>query len=142
MKKLTAKQEAFCVAYAACNNATEAYKQVYDVAPNSKPETVRNGAYKVLCRPEVEARVAELRGQAARAGLVTLESHLTDLARLRDLAEEDGQFSAAITAEISRGKAVGLYTERLKQEVTGANGGPVQTSSEIVVRFVEPEHGD
>lgn len=140
MAKLTAKQEAFCVAYVACNNASEAYRQTYGVSQTSKPETVRNNAYKVLCRPEVEARVAELRAQAARAGLVTLESHLADLARLRDLAEQDGQLSAAITAEISRGKAVGLYTDKVKQEISGPNGGAVQ--NEIVVRFVEADHGD
>jgi hypothetical protein len=139
-KKPTAKQEAFCVAYVGCMDATKAYRQVYDVSPDTKPSVVRNLAYKVMCKPVVEARITELRGQAARVGLVTLETHLADLARLRDMAEQDGQFSAAISAEISRGKAVGLYTERLKQEVTGANGGPV--SSEILVRFVEAEHGN
>ena len=140
MAKLTAKQEAFSVAYVACGNASEAYRQVYDVSQTAKPETVRNNAYKVLCRPEVEARVAELRAQAARAGLVTLESHLADLARLRDLAEQDGQLSAAITAEISRGKAVGLYTDKVRQEISGPDGAPVQT--DITIRLVRSVHAD
>ena len=140
MARLTAKQEAFALAYVATNNATEAYRQTYAVSPDCKPETVRNNAYKTLCRPEVEARVAELRAEAGRKALVSLESHLADLARLRDLAEQEGQFSAAITAEISRGKAVGLYTDKVKQEISGPNGGAVQ--NEIVVRFVEANNGD
>ena len=36
---------------------------------------------------------------------------------LRDKAVEAGQYSAAITAEISRGKAVGLYTDKLQADV-------------------------
>lgn len=141
MAKLTPKQEKFCLEFIQCGNAAEAYRRAYS-AEKMKPETVWNSAYKLMENGEVKARVQELRETAAQKAIVTLESHLADLARLRDLAEEDGQFSAAITAEISRGKAVGLYTERLKQEVSGPNGGAVQTSSEIVVRFVEADHGD
>jgi phage terminase small subunit len=141
MAKLTPKQEKFCLEFIQCGNAAEAYRRAYS-AEKMKPETVWNSAYKLMENGEVKARVQELRETAAQKAIVTLESHLADLARLRDLAEEDGQFSAAITAEISRGKAVGLYTERLKQEVSGPNGGAVQTSSEIVVRFVEADHGE
>lgn len=141
MAKLTPKQENFCLEFIQCGNAAEAYRRAYS-AEKMKPETVRNNAYKLLCDNDISTMVESLRNQAAQKAMVTLESHLADLARLRDLAEEDGQFSAAITAEISRGKAVGLYTERLKQEVSGPNGGAVQTSSEIVVRFVEADHGD
>lgn len=141
MAKLTPKQEKFCLEFIQCGNAAEAYRRAYS-AEKMKPETVWNSAYKLMENGEVKARVQELRETAAQKAIVTLESHLADLARLRDLAEGDGQFSAAITAEISRGKAVGLYTERLKQEVSGPNGGAVQTSSEIVVRFVEADHGD
>lgn len=140
MAKLTPKQENFCQEYIQGGNAAEAYRRAYD-AENMKPETVFNSAYKLMEHAGVKARIQELRSEAAKAAMVTLESHLADLARLRDLAEGDGQFSAAITAEISRGKAVGLYTERVKQELTGANGGPMQTASEIVVRFVEAENG-
>lgn len=141
MAKLTPKQEKFCVEFIQCGNAAEAYRRAYS-AEKMKPETIWSNASRIMADSKVLARVSELRAEAAQKAMVTLESHLADLARLRDLAEEDGQFSAAITAEISRGKAVGLYTERLKQEVSGPNGGAVQTSSEIVVRFVEADHGD
>jgi hypothetical protein len=45
-----------------------------------------------------------------------MQSHLTELSRLRDEAADSGQISSAISAEISRGKVAGLYVE--KKEVT------------------------
>ena len=46
------------------------------------------------------------------AGSVTLTGHLKELAALRDDAKNKEQYSAAIQAEISRGKCAGLYLER------------------------------
>ena len=39
-------------------------------------------------------------------------SHITELARLREEAREKGAWSAAINAEVARGKAAGLYIEQ------------------------------
>lgn len=44
---------------------------------------------------------------------MTLQGHLDDLKRLRDAAAGAEQFSAAIKAEIARGKAAGLYTDKI-----------------------------
>ena len=60
---------------------------------------------------------------------MSLETHLEALRALRDKAADAGQYGAAIAAETNRGKAAGLYTE--KHELTGANGGPVQTVTRI-----------
>lgn len=139
MAKLTPKQEKFCLEFIQCGNAAEAYRRAYS-AEKMKPETIWSNASRIMADSKVLARVSELREEAAQKAMVTLESHLADLARLRDLAEEDGQFSAAITAEISRGKAVGIYTEKVRQEVTGANGGPVQ--EELTIKLVRPNHAD
>ncbi len=139
MAKLTAKQENFCAEFVQCGNAAEAYRRAYS-AGKMKPETVWSNASRLLDNSKVRARVQELQDAAAQKAQVTLEGHLKKLAELRDLAIEDGQLSAAITAEISRGKAAGLYTDKVKAELSGANGGPL--SSEIVVKFVEPERHD
>ena len=56
-----------------------------------------------------------MRKEAERQN-VSMESHLTELSRLRDEALDSGQISSAISAEISRGKAAGLYID--KKEVT------------------------
>jgi hypothetical protein len=45
---------------------------------------------------------------------VTIEAHLVELARARELALMLGQAAAAVQAEHYRGKAVGLYEDRLR----------------------------
>jgi hypothetical protein len=44
---------------------------------------------------------------------ITLQEHLAELARGREMALALGQASAAVQAEHYRGKAVGLYEDRL-----------------------------
>lgn len=48
------------------------------------------------------------------AARITMEAHLSELARARELAYANGQISAAVQAEHYRGKAVGLYEEQLR----------------------------
>ena len=129
---LTQKQETFCEEYVKCGNAAEAYRRAYS-AGKMKPETVRKAASRLMAEGRVAARVRQMRSAAAHNAQLTLEGHLHALARLRDLAVEEGQLSAAISAEISRGKAAGLYTDRVRTELSGPGGA----ASEIVVRFVD-----
>ena len=110
MSTLTAKQEAFCQKYVETGNASEAYRQSYD-AGGMKPTSVNRKAKELLDNGKIAARLAELREPAAKKARVTLEGHLEDLRKLRDLAKKKGQFSAAITAEVARGKASGVHVE-------------------------------
>jgi len=49
---------------------------------------------------------------ASERDAVSLETHLSTLHDLREEAKDQGQISAAITAEVHRGKAGGLYIDR------------------------------
>ncbi len=64
---LTPMQEAFCVEFVRSPGvcATEAYRKVYDVR-NSTAKSVWNMAYKLVKRPNVAARIVELRANAVR----------------------------------------------------------------------------
>jgi phage terminase small subunit len=110
---LTAKQEAFALCYVETGNATEAYRRCYDTT-TSNEATLNRKAKEVLDNGKVAARIAELRKPAAEAAQITLIQHLEDLKRLRDMAESQGKFGPAIHAEVSRGKASGLYTEHIE----------------------------
>lgn len=66
--------------------------------------------------PLIANHIIDLMRKEAERQNVSMESHLTELSRLRDEAVDSGQISSAISAEISRGKAAGLYIE--KKEVT------------------------
>lgn len=109
---LTQKQEAFCLAYLVSGNASEAYRSAYNAA-NMKPETVKNKAHQMLKRGDIRATLEVLRKPVVEKAQITLESHLSRLKQLSEKAESEGQLSAAITAEVSRGKASGLYTEKV-----------------------------
>ena len=133
---LTQKQENFCLKYVEFGDASKAYRAVYNVI-NMKSATANRKAKELMDNGKIRSRIAELRAPAAAAAKVTLEQHLNELQRLRDIAINTNQMSAAITAEISRGKASGLYVE--KREVSGPNGGPIETSKTINVKDLTDE---
>lgn len=121
---LTPKQEAFCLAYLETGNASEAYRRAYKPT-TTNANTINRAGKALLDNSKVATRLVEIRRPLVEAAGMTLESHLKRLADLSKKAEEEGKYSAAVAAEIARGKACGLYVE--KTEVTGANGGPVQS---------------
>ena len=56
--------------------------------------------------------IGELREEMQKKHEVTFEKHITELAKLRDSSRDKGAWSAAINAEVARGKAAGLYIEQ------------------------------
>lgn len=116
--KLTQKQESFCVKYVETGNAAEAYRQSYDAA-GMTDNSIYVAACKLLDNPKVAQRLEEIRKPALEKAQLTLEQHLDDLRRLRDLAEASEKYGPAIQAEVARGKASGLYIEKVEANVTG-----------------------
>jgi phage terminase small subunit len=62
--------------------------------------------------PLVVQYIGELRAEWQKKYDVTFGSHVTELAKLRDEAREKKAWSAAVNAEVARGKAAGLYIEQ------------------------------
>jgi phage terminase small subunit len=62
--------------------------------------------------PGVVKYIGELREEMQKKHEVTFERHITELAKLRDASRDKGAWSAAINAEVARGKAAGLYIEQ------------------------------
>lgn len=110
---LTPKQEAFCLAYMEKGNASDAYRRAYDVS-RMTPGSVNRKAKELLDNGKITARLEELRAPVVQKAQITLESHLTELERLKARAEKAGNISAALKAEELRGKAVGLYTSKVE----------------------------
>ena len=115
--QLTPKQEKFCIAYIETGNASEAYRRSYNAAAMAVT-TINRNAKALLDNNKIAARLAEIRRPAVEAAQVTLMQHLTDLRRLRDLAEASEKYGPAINAEVARGKASGLYVEHVKLDAT------------------------
>ena len=62
--------------------------------------------------PLVVQYVGSLREERIKKHEITYDTHLAELARLREAALKKNSFSAAVNAETNRGKAGGLYIER------------------------------
>ena len=62
--------------------------------------------------PLVVKYIGELREEIQQKYEVTFEKHIKELARIREEALKQRSFSSAVNAEVSRGKAAGLYIEQ------------------------------
>lgn len=107
--KLTAKQEAFCLAYIETNNASEAYRRSYD-SSKMKPESVYESASRLLADVKITARLAELREPIMQRHNVTVDSLVLELeeARQAALSADTPQSSAAVAATMGKAKLCGL----------------------------------
>lgn len=126
--KLTPKQEKFCQGIVLGQSHSEAYRNAYN-SVNMKSETINRKAADVIKNGKVSARIAQLQQPVIKNIQITLEDHLKKLEALRNLAVKDKKYSAAINAEIARGKASGLYIEKLQH--TGADGAPLIPPSKL-----------
>jgi len=62
--------------------------------------------------PLVVRHIGELREEYQKKYAVTFERHITELGKIRQDALAKGAWSAAVNAEVARGKAAGLYIEQ------------------------------
>ena len=62
--------------------------------------------------PLVAKYIGELKEERLKKFEVNYETHVAELARIKELALKKGSFSSAVNAETNRGKAAGLYIDR------------------------------
>ena len=103
---------------------------IYNEGRKSPAECALEAGYKTIPRqaaselrnprisPLVVKYIGELRAEVQEKYGITFERHLTELAKLRDDSAKKGAWSAAINAEVARGKAGGLYVDQ-KLVMTG-----------------------
>ena len=114
---LTPKQEAFAIAVASGMTQADAYRSAYNVKPETKPEVTQVKASQLMADGKIRVRVEELKKPIIEAAGITLESHLARLEHLGKKAEKAESYTAAISAEVARGKVAQHYTENIN--VTG-----------------------
>lgn len=123
-KGLTAAQEHFIKAFIETGVATEAYRQAYPKSQKWQQNTLCTQANKYVNKPNIAMRIDEIRAAAMKETEMTVAEHLKELAEIRDLAKADGRYSAAVSAETSRGKVCGFYSDKVevKTELSGEIG--------------------
>ncbi len=112
-KKLTERQMKF--AHEIVSN--EGRKTATECARDAgfEPEFARQYASKLQnpkLYPLVVKYIGELREEWQKKYEVTYDRHISELAKLREDSRKKGAWSAAINAEVARGKAAGLYVEQ------------------------------
>lgn len=135
---LTPKQEAFALAYVETGNASEAYRRAYN-AGNMKPEVIANKASALLKRGDVRVRVEMAQAKAVERHETTVDDILRELEEARALAAggEKPQPAAMVAASMGKAKLLGMLTD--KTEVTGKDGGPVETVTRVTRTIVDPK---
>lgn len=126
------KMEKFCLAYVETANAAESYRIAYNTE-NMATATIGREGYNTLQKPQVQARLEELRKQVMERHEITVDTLLAELeeARKAALGAETPQTSAAVSATMGKAKLLGL--DKKIVELTGKNGSPIQTNSTVTV---------
>jgi phage terminase small subunit len=114
---LTPKQEAFCLAFVQSDSALTAYRAA-GYSANMADKTAVEAASRLLKNSNVIARIAEIRSKGAQEAAMTVAQHLADLKELREAAKGEGKYSAAVAAEVARGKVSGFYVDKVEATVT------------------------
>jgi phage terminase small subunit len=113
------RHERFAQALAEGKTADEAYA-------DAGYEANRGNAARLKANESISARVTELLGNAAERAECTVATILTELEEARQLALETKQPAPAVSASMGKAKVAGLLID--KAELTGKDGGPIETA--------------
>jgi phage terminase small subunit len=108
-KKLTPKQEKF-----AQNVVKGMSKKDAAIAAGYSEKNATKAGYVLSSEenPLIQQKIQALQTSASKKVGLDLATHLTDLKDIREGAMRNGAWSAAVGAEVARGKAAGLYINR------------------------------
>jgi phage terminase small subunit len=124
---LTEQQHAFVLGLLAGKTGADAYRAAYDASAMSA-NAIGVEASRLRANPKIALWLRAARVAHLGASTVTLDGHLRELERLRELALKTGNLGAAIQAEMARGKAAGHYVEKYADV---SEGDPITTLNEI-----------
>lgn len=127
LPELTAQQLAFVKGILDGKTATDAYRAAYDTATMAD-RTVWAESSRLRNNPDITAWITAARVACLGSARVTLDGHLQELERLKELALGSGNHGAAVQAEQLRGKAAGHYTERFE---ISTDADPLATLEQI-----------
>ena len=125
------KKEAFARAYVELGNASKAFRVAYS-ASTANENTIHRRAYDLMSDAYVVASIDRLRAEAAAEHRITVADLLNELeqARVTAMNGERPNASAAVAATMGKAKLLGM--DIAKVQLSGANGGPIETAARVV----------
>ena len=112
-KRLTEMQQKF--AHELVSNEGRKYAYQCAIDAGYAKDRSRQTAYELQNpkhHPLVVKYIGEIREEYQKKYAVTFERHISELGKIRIDALKKGAWSAAVNAEVARGKAAGLYIEQ------------------------------
>jgi hypothetical protein len=116
---LTEQQMEFVRHLLAGKTGAEAYRLAYDCR-NSTPATIIANASRLRADANVSAWLAAAREAHLGTAVLTRDSHMAELERIREIALKSGNIGAAVAAETARGKVAGHQVETVR-DITERN---------------------
>jgi len=111
-KQLTERQIKFAELLVYNEGRKSAAEAAYEAGYKTRPRQAASELRNPRISPLVVKYIGELRAEVQEKFGIDLGRHLGELAKLRDDAMKKGAWSAAINAEVARGKAGGLYVDQ------------------------------
>jgi phage terminase small subunit len=111
-KKLTERQIKFAELLVYNEGRKSPSECAYEAGYKTRPRQAASELRNPKIAPLVVKYIGELRAEIQEKYGITFEKHVSELAKLREDARAKGAWSAAINAEIARGKAGGLYVDQ------------------------------
>ena len=111
-KKLTERQIKFAELLVYNEGRKSPSECAYEAGYKTRPRQAASELRNPKIAPLVVKYIGELRAEIQEKYGITFEKHIGELAKLREVARAKVAWSAAINADIARGKAGGLYVDQ------------------------------
>lgn len=129
--RLTNRQELFCIEISKGNTQKDAYIKAGYSTKNMKDETIRNNAYMLMQKSDIAARIKELKDPLQKKFEYTMEQSFEMFKKIQEMALNKEDLSNFIKAEELKGKLLGLYTDKVKTDISGNLG----LKQDIIIKF-------
>ena len=118
-KELTAKEEAFCVAYTTIGSETFSNGTTSAIEAGYAEDSSRTQAWRMLRKKHIKMRIRELCDRNMEENMVTVSSVLANLAHDRMMARKHHQYHVAKSCTELEGKYLSMFTDNLNQSGEG-----------------------
>ncbi len=112
-KELTAKEEAFCVAYTTIGSETFSNGTTSAIEAGYAEDSARTQAWRMLRKEHIKGRIRELYDKNMEENMVTTGSVLANLAHDRQMARTNHQYSVATRCTELEGKYLAMFTDNI-----------------------------
>ncbi|MHC4637817.1 MAG: terminase small subunit [Planctomycetota bacterium] len=115
-KELTAKEEAFCVAYTTIGSETFSNGTKSAEEAGYAEKSARTQAWRMLRKEHIKKRIRELYDKNMEENMVTVGSVLANLDHDRQMARKNHQYSIATRCTELEGKYLAMFTDNINQK--------------------------